>query len=1311
LWRGFFTQISYVHNLEGGRLSVVFSIFKKNNDREREKKLTKTKPIVSLLLTFLLVFSNLGLFTASAQSLSKTSTPSNQVSSEEVVIDRGETDKLYKQTDRVRVLVEMKAEPAISRAIKEGKKFDELPKGLQKQLHNEAKKSQGSVKSALVRKKLNVDVKEDFTVVTNGFSAEVTYGDIQEIESTEGVKAVYVVNEYERPEETPEMKFSKEMVTAQKTWDEYNYRGEGMVIGIIDTGIDPSHRDMVLSEGVEFKIQKEHAKDLSLPGIWFTDKVPYGYNYMDKSLEILDLGPGASHHGMHVGGTAGANGDEENGGIKGVAPEAQLLALKVFGNDPLIPTTYGDIYVKAMDDAIKLGVDVLNLSLGSTAGFVSPNDPEQQAVKRAQESGVVVAISAGNSAHFGNGHALPRTENPDIGVTGAPSVSYESIGVASSENQYIEMAALQFTSASGETGLLPYMSSGSVDPTTLNGSIEVVYAGLGGPDDFEGLDLEGKIALIERGVYPFVEKTLNAQANGAIGSIIFNNAAGYINMASDPAITIPHLFMARTDGLKLKGFIDASEDSVTVEFKGEKSQALNPEAGKMSDFTSWGLTPNLDFKPEITAPGGNILSTLQNNQYGLMSGTSMAAPHVAGGAALILERVDIEFGLEGSERSMLAKYLLMNTAVPKKDIGSINTHPSVGGGQGWANYYSPRRQGAGQMDLHAASSTPAYVVNPVDGEAKVALRQVTDSVSFQLEVVNFSDEVVNYDIKKKLQTDLAGWGEIGYFDNELEAVELINAPFVAKIGGEEVTSVEVPAGDKVTVSFEINLTNAELNWPGGLAKEVFPNGYFAEGFVEFVDPTDVNPPLSVPFVGFNGQWDQAPIIDKPMYDEESFYGFTGLLDANYSFLGFKPGSGYEGAEERLAFSPTTTPVIPILSFIRNAKEVQYNILDADGTRLRTILTETNVRKNYFDRGRAPEYRIVADAAWDGKVRNTVVADGLYYYEVKAKIDFEGAQWQSFKFPVYVDTAAPTVEASFDAKTKTLSWSAEDTGSGVSHFNVLVNGVSALEEGAVIPSNENNEYSLVLENLKVGSTIVVEAVDFAKNVGATEILGAGDTTTPNMYVTHPDLIGIYNTLEIPIEGYITDDSAIKTFTVNGQEVELNYNEETKRYVFNSSFTVEADGKYDIPLYVQDVAGNEAFLSRTILVDTTAAEVTVGAPTRTTEDAATVTLNVKDNFDRIRVLVDGDEVFNQPFNSPYEMRAFEKSINYDVTLVDGENVFTVEVYDLAGNLTETTFTIIKGEEEVKPGKGNGKGKDKEDDKGNGGNNGNGKGKGKN
>src|SRR5699024_9540605 len=146
----------------------------------------------------------------------------------------------------------------------------------------------------------------------------------------------------------------------------------------------------------------------------------------------------------------------------------------------------------------------------------------------------------------------------------------------------------------------------------------------------------------------------NAQDAGAEGAIIYNNEDGIVNMATEDEIEIPQLFMLKNDGDKLAEAIKNGKE-VTIHFNGDTTTIDNPDAGRMSDCTSWGLTPKLDFKPEITAPGGQILSTLNDDEYGLMSGTSMAAPHVAGGGALVLEYVDEEFGLENADRVNQAK--------------------------------------------------------------------------------------------------------------------------------------------------------------------------------------------------------------------------------------------------------------------------------------------------------------------------------------------------------------------------------------------------------------------------------------------------------------------------------------------------------------------------------------------------------------------------------------------------------------------------------------------------------------------------------
>ncbi|MEM5597491.1 S8 family serine peptidase [Niallia circulans] len=399
------------------------------------------------------------------------------------------------------------------------------------------------------------------------------YGDIEKIEELPEVAKVHIATAYERPEEEADMIYSKELVQAQDAWRDYGFKGEGMIVGVIDTGIDPNHKDMVLSDETEEELSKEEIaqfkKENGLKGKFYSEKVPYGYNYMDENDIIQDIAEGASMHGMHVAGTVGANGDEDNNGIKGVAPEAQLLALKVFGNDPTVSTTWGDIYIKAIDDAIVLGADVLNMSLGSPAGFVAADAPEQQAVERAVENGIMMSISAGNSAHFGNGFANPSSSNPDIGVSGSPGVAYDSLQVASIENSFIDIDALSYQ-YDGQMEQAGFLSAGSVHPNSVTEkTFKIVYAGLGTPEELAAVDVKDNYALIQRGEIGFVDKAINAQKAGAAGVIIYNNTDGFVSMATDASIKIPQLFLLKTDGDKLAAALQSGE-TISITFDGKK---------------------------------------------------------------------------------------------------------------------------------------------------------------------------------------------------------------------------------------------------------------------------------------------------------------------------------------------------------------------------------------------------------------------------------------------------------------------------------------------------------------------------------------------------------------------------------------------------------------------------------------------------------------------------------------------------------------------------------------------------------------------
>lgn len=1258
----------------------------------RKRLRISLQAFLSFILAFPLSLFSIGTVFAEDSALSEgpeeasSITDSFDPENPDFQIDHDGNYEEYGSSERVRVIVELDETPGLTYATQQGVQYSELSEATRTELETNALDEQEAVQNNIDNAGIQANYLESFTIVVNGFSAEVPFGQLERLESLSGVSSVEIVNEYERPEvEEVEMIGSVEQVRGPDAWEHYGVTGEGLVIGIIDSGIDPSHRDMVLSDDVEIAIDEDLLGDLDLPGEYFTEKVPYGYNYFDKSSEILETGNASSHHGMHVAGTAAANGDIENGGIKGVAPEAQLLALKVFGNDPALQTTYGDIYVAAMEDAVQLGVDVLNLSLGSVAGFTNPNNHEQRAVQRMKENGIVVSISAGNSSHMGNGLLNPLAKNPDIGVTGAPSVAEASVNVASSQNDFSTAEVLQWQ-AGDFSGQAPYLLAQNDPVDIFDGEVELVYAGFGTPDEYQEADVEGAVAVVSRGMYPggnldyaaFTEKALNAQAAGAVGIIVHNNdSSGFVSMATDPGINIPYLFILQDAGLAIREASESGE-TITAEFTGEITTVPAPIQGQLSAFSSWGLTPNLDFKPEITAPGGGILSTQQNNTYAMMSGTSMAAPHVAGGSALVLSYVDEHFGYEGEERSHVAKQLLMNTAVQLTDKGTVNQAFGLG------NYYSPRAQGAGQMDLYAALSTPAWVSSPADnGEGKVALRDFDNLTSFSLDVENFSDEEVLYFIETSVQTDLAYGEQLGFTNDLLESAGLHGVEFSAP------EYVVVPAGETVTVDFDLDLTDAQVEY---LNEElyleladpnaVYENGYFVDGFVQFVDPLDNNPTLSVPFAGFNGDWNQPPVIDEVRSSSGTFYGETDLLvevetvpgvTSNYHYLQTQNVPAL-GDNVYLYSTNWGDGLLPALTFLRNAKEVQFNILDENGESLRTLRNESEIRKHWGVSGSTlVTSDLFINSRWNGQISNAPAEDGAYQYEVLSTIDYAGAEPQSYTFDFFFDSTAPEVEYELDEEERTLSWTAEDNLSGVRSTEVHIDGT--LFE--VLNSEDGITQSETITIPEDASRVQLFVVDWAGNVSQ-EVINIADFWSHDdivIQIIAPGNTSFHATHEVPVEGSIQTNAEIESVTVFGQDIPFDYDSEYNDYHYAGTVTVPEDGVYDLTVIATSTSGEEARGNRQVFVDTQAPGIEHDAAQRTGNESVDVTFTLTDNFDGLRFYLDGSEIYTHDFIAPYEQRSLEVEVTETLPLTEGENTFELRAVDSAGNETVETLAITR------------------------------------
>ena len=237
--------------------------------------------------------------------------------------------------EEIRVIVQLKESPAIkieknqyTSSVK--KKEDKLKKS-QENIINEVEKITGT------------KVKRTFGYLVNGFSINTKRKNINKIRAIEGVKSVSEVRV-----SYPDMEFAKKITDIESVWNDLGYKGEGMVVSIIDTGIDYTHKDLKVTDESKAKLNKKDVGDLSY-GKYFTSKIPYGYNYADDNENIIDDG---NQHGMHVAGIVAANGSEEEcstlEAVRGVAPEAQLLAMKVFSNNTNIAGAYDDDIIKAI---------------------------------------------------------------------------------------------------------------------------------------------------------------------------------------------------------------------------------------------------------------------------------------------------------------------------------------------------------------------------------------------------------------------------------------------------------------------------------------------------------------------------------------------------------------------------------------------------------------------------------------------------------------------------------------------------------------------------------------------------------------------------------------------------------------------------------------------------------------------------------------------------------------------------------------------------------------------------------------------------
>ena len=755
--------------------------------------------------------------------------------------------------------------------------------------------------SSLSKAGIEYTYKYSYSLFENALGIRVNYGDIARICQMKGVDSVAISEHYAAPQAITTNETFVWNTGIYKT-DGIDYTGEGTIIAVLDTGFDLSHEAFsVMPDESTVARTKDQVQAMIFDGsgtgllkydnavtvddVYYNAKVPFAYDYADRDADVF---PSYSTHGMHVAGIIAGNSVNEvldsdgkpildaDGNpltFKGVAPDAQLAICKVFTDDDSSVALGGAEQVDilaALEDCVKLGVDVINMSLGSPAGFSSDGDAYTRAIYegiRAEGISLVVAASNDYSSGYGGPTGTNLTSNPDAGTVGSPSTYPEALSVASIEGQpapyMIGNAGTEnetyayFTNAADGNGndkdFLDDMFAKFSDKVSADGKLKMEYVsipGYGRSSNYIGLDVTGKIALVSRGGdVSFEEKMTTAKQKGAAACIIYNNVTGTVQMSlGSDKNPIPTCSVTMEVGQQLAAGATGSGRTGKIELSREY------KAGPfMSSFSSWGPTPSLELKPEITAHGGKITSAVPGG-WAEYSGTSMATPNMAGAMALILQHLRVTYPeLSHSDRLTLAYQSVMSTATIARNELS--------------DPYSPRKQGAGLANIKNAIETGAYL--SVEGTDKAKLELGDDPDRRGVYEMEFTLNNLSA-VKRTYQLSLDVFTETVASDGKTvaERAYMLNdhSSYTVKADGKAVNNntVSVEAGDSVKITLRLTLDASAKNY----LETNFRNGMYVEGYVKLADKTsgDGKTDLNIPYLAFYGDWYDAPMFDYDKFE-------------------------------------------------------------------------------------------------------------------------------------------------------------------------------------------------------------------------------------------------------------------------------------------------------------------------------------------------------------------------------------------------------------------------------------------------------------
>ena len=775
-----------------------------------------------------------------------------------------------------------------------------------------------------------LDVVWNLTLAANAISANVEYGKIDEIEAMEGVVDVFVETVYMpdvvETEGTVDanMAGSSSMTGSSLAYAD-GFTGAGSRIAIIDTGIDYDHisfdadayeyslhrleekglididdLDLMTEDTIEGVLDELNiaGPDVTAKKLYLTSKLPFAYNYFDHNYTIDHHSDAATEHGSHVAGIAAANAyipSEESEGefedaleavnVRGVAPDAQILTMKVFGK---MGQCRESDYMVAIEDAIILGADTINLSLGSPNADFNRSSFYTDILENLIASGTVCVASAGNNgawADYGrmNGYLLADDVNMYTG--GSPGSYNSSFTVGSVDNYELPE---NYITVDGQRVYCNVPDSVADSLSTIAGKKEYVYLPGDALADTNTLNtlrdtVKGRVVVCQRGgEIPLSTMANNVATTDAVAVVIVNNETGTLDPdLSDYNYKKPVLTVTKSDGVFLKNAAEAVKgtDGNVQYYLGKLTVKEDVDSSEksgyytMSFFSAFGVLGNLVLKPDVVAPGGNIHSVDGSDRngkaYETLSGTSMAGPQVTGMAAVLGQYIrDTKLTQTDYDTRFLTQNLLMSTSVPMKDEESRYYYPVLQQGSGHANIQ--RALNAQALIIMDKDATAQYA----DGKVKAEFGDDTDrkgSYSYSFTIKNFSGKENKYALSTELFTQdllsdtLSNGVTTNLLDKKTTRMSADISYTVNNISVDPATAFTVGAYDEVTVSVKITLTEEEKKKLNASYKNgAYVEGYtFIKGIADYEGIKDVE--YSIPFIGFYGNWSDATMYDRASY--------------------------------------------------------------------------------------------------------------------------------------------------------------------------------------------------------------------------------------------------------------------------------------------------------------------------------------------------------------------------------------------------------------------------------------------------------------